>query len=599
MDAKLLRPWLETRGYRVHLRQQGWTECLLCHGTERWMGTGADDAEALEHAVRQAFPSSVSWELLSSALRAAPAATSPAPAPPAAPSPPVAAPKPASSSTMLSGVVPLAEGKVLPLSHPAAPVHRAVAAAPVAPEPELPKETPAQVMDEVDRDRDRYALCAPRIQRAVLWWWASRMRVLFHGMRIEPRAHRKLFDLSQQWWPGSVGALRLEARPADVTRDLELDTERFVDTWEEAAELAHAVLKENLAKAKLDPSGWADAARLTPRPEDPEVRLEALEKELDELTANDAVPPLEVAVRWVRTGRWLRGATRDPQRWATLMGRLRKLTKEQSKDLTDAARELEASYAPSGSWASILRFEEQQRKEKAALEELLASCPPLEPGLDAELLRAWIEKALTHAGVEAAHLARVLDKAQELGVELQDETFDNLGRGVRRKLRRTRELQGLRTQETGENAAASGESPSGAVAVPVVEEPEEPVVRNDFPVEIVAALKESTQGKRALFVSNRTEDELCGALAERLGFTRMDSEVIDPRRLASAVARIDAGSYAFVFAATGFMRHSADENLSAACRRAQVRYVRVAKARELAVLRALENVLLPNNARTA
>lgn len=60
--------FLSQEGYRIATRYEGWVECLVARDTERWIGRGQDEDEALEDVLHQMFPSRVAWQLLEQQL---------------------------------------------------------------------------------------------------------------------------------------------------------------------------------------------------------------------------------------------------------------------------------------------------------------------------------------------------------------------------------------------------------------------------------------------------------------------------------------------------------------------------------------------------
>ena len=116
------------------------------------------------------------------------------------------------------------------------------------------------------------------------------------------------------------------------------------------------------AKRGLDADGWADHARLAPPPASPELVLRDVV-----LVVEDATGPLGGHPRPPSVGaskqltlaaaklRWLRGATRDVERWAQAMGRLRWVAAQ----VGDSARELQSTldpaFVPRMSWAEVVQ----------------------------------------------------------------------------------------------------------------------------------------------------------------------------------------------------------------------------------------------------
>src|SRR5690606_22421940 len=99
------------------------------------------------------------------------------------------------------------------------------------------------------------------------------------------------------------------------------------------------------------------------------------------------------------------------------------------------------------------------------------------------------------------------------------------------------------------------------------------------------------RGRRLLFVGNRADPNLQATLCAELEPVELDWLVADPRRESAAADRISAGRYDLVLCATGFVSHSTELALRAACRTAGVPYVRVYKGRLASCLRALDRDL--------
>ncbi len=93
-------------------------------------------------------------------------------------------------------------------------------------------------------------------------------------------------------------------------------------------------------------------------------------------------------------------------------------------------------------------------------------------------------------------------------------------------------------------------------------------------------------GQSAVFVSNRTDNDLKSRLEKRLGLS-IDWCDGSPRKLQAVSKQILGGSYQLVILATGFAGHDADGLLGKAAGRAGVPFVRAYKGRPLATLRAI------------
>ena len=68
MTDQRLTSWLEEAGYEIFRRHEGWHECLIAQGEERWLGRGPDAQGALRDALRRMLPSRAARELLATWL---------------------------------------------------------------------------------------------------------------------------------------------------------------------------------------------------------------------------------------------------------------------------------------------------------------------------------------------------------------------------------------------------------------------------------------------------------------------------------------------------------------------------------------------------
>ena len=74
-------------------------------------------------------------------------------------------------------------------------------------------------------------------------------------------------------------------------------------------------------------------------------------------------------------------------------------------------------------------------------------------------------------------------------------------------------------------------------------------------------------------------------------FAELDWLAGETKRRQALVTPIASGTYQFVLGATGFLSHSIDGQISQACRKGKVPYVRVHRGRPLACLRAMQREL--------
>ena len=127
-------------------------------------------------------------------------------------------------------------------------------------------------------------------------------------------------------------------------------------------------------------------------------------------------------------------------------------------------------------------------------------------------------------------------------------------------------------------------------------EKEEPVTRDEDSVDepvaehaltaLAARVRAQTQGKKALFVSNREDPELGVRLEELLGIqiAWCDGSL---RRVQAQCERIKGGSYDLILSATGFQVHGVDSALARAAGAGGVPYVRVNRGRPVACVQAI------------
>ena len=236
-------------------------------------------------------------------------------------------------------------------------------------------EAVEKVLAEIeDRLPHLARMCSER-QRLHMLAWICRARAVEEAQpgarEVEhavARVARRLTEIGKMFWPGSVRALQLSARPADVRREMHASWASEPASWREATVLSERLLSEHLAKsadAGLDEDGWADGAARTPRPADPDGLFEEVDAELKAML----VPPGEVPnarvgelngaeldqlVAAARKLRWLRGTVRDDVAWGVAMGRLRRSVPslgDRSGRVRDA---LDHRTKPSAPWAKLL-----------------------------------------------------------------------------------------------------------------------------------------------------------------------------------------------------------------------------------------------------
>ncbi len=607
------RQVLHEFGYQLCFRQRDWTECLLTSRDDRWIGLGADERDALRDALRQALPSRLARELFAALI--APVAHAPAarvsshPQSPAATSAELPA-SPESQAAPTEKPAAPTERPAAPTEKPAAPTEKQAAtdpATPAEPPPKMP--TAREVLDElramrkqVETDSEELALSAPKRQRLVLLGWITRARAAQMQYPDDSKIDtavaaiaRTLTGYCQTWWPGSVRALKVTTRPEDVVVDLTMPVDRQPPTWAEACEMAERnvrLVEEEDESRGRDGYGWADATRLSPPPRDADAMLAEIIREVEVLsgpigaaaTAPDTPEPQRF-VEWARKLRWARETTNNPLQWGALNGRFRFWIRENAAKYPEAARTLDPDYCPDRSWAALLGLDPDTITRNREIRELFANPPQeTEGAVDEAAVTGWIARALTYSDTHLGVMVSSLRPFKDYVLALDEGALPNADRRMRRRFAKLQKELALPTPSQlpppPEPIPAEPESPSDptsdANAIP--EALREPIVRY-------------TRGKRALFVSNRADPNLRDRLREIFEFEDLDWSAGETKRRQSLVGPIQSGSYHFVLGATGFLSHSIDGQISQACRKGQVPYVRVHRGRPLACLRAMAREL--------
>jgi hypothetical protein len=555
---------LEELGYGVAFREVGWVECMLVREQERWVGRGRDDREALEDAIHQACPSSLARALLARAIseevvvEAPTVAIESAPSVEVAPAPVVAV---APIETKPNGVVPATRDR-----------------------------TRDEALEELDvllakirADEEDLALCTPQRQRLVLLAWIARARAIQDAFLgdddvddVVTSIARAIGTLSKRWWPGSVPALQQAAVPEDAGRALPDDDEYEPSTWSEVAQRAERgvrMLEDNDAARGFDDYGWADAAACVPPPTRPNEILASVVGGLsdfdpDEATANDIGRLTRLAQRL----RYVRTSVTNVLVWSTALGRLRRCAARDRFLFAELARALDPTFAPQRPWASLVDVATPRKPEVdpavrvAEVDSILAVIP--EVG-DRDALRTWLGRALPLTDTHHDKIANAMRPHVEAIIAFKPEDFAGAGRRIHRRLRKL--------QET-----LSGSEPTSAPPSEV-SLPSLPIIEDERPVDVVAR----TRGRRAVFVTNRTDPDLQVRLRDVCEFSELDWVESAPRSIDAVADAIANKKYDVVIAATGFLDHPVDTKLSHACRGASVPYVRANRGRVGACMRAL------------
>ena len=404
------------------------------------------------------------------------------------------------------------------------------------------------------------------------------------------RIARRLTELAKMFWPGSVHAMQLSAEPEDVKRELRAVWASPPATWRDATTLAERCLAEHVAKsavAGLDEDGWADGPLRSPRPADPDALLSEVDVEIRSILAPSGEVPnghagelsgedVERLLRAVRKLRWLRGAVRDDLSWGASVGRLRRALPSLGDRGARVREVLDHRAKPSVPWAKLLG---QGLAKPAAPpgenpDDLCAELPTASVTKDG--LLAWLVRAFDVLNTPEL-VALLVPFKGELD-KFDEDTLSHPDRRVRRRLRELVKQVGSATEETPPSSKTEPMDPDDEAA-------DEKITVHALD-ELANQVRRKTEGRRALFVSNREDPELGARLSELLGIeiTWCDGSL---RRVQAQCERIRGGSYDLILSATGFQLHGVDGALVRAAGASSVRYVRVNRGRPAACVQAI------------
>lgn len=640
---------LEGLGYQVAFREDGFVSCAIW-GPDRWHGVGPTKATALSDALSKMFPSRAAARMLSGhvdaleADQAAPplgpdedvridgAAGTPTPEPAAATTydgsapathsaanghvveahvddvPPVAATLPAERTGDPEPLV-VADEPAQAAAEPApqAASTPATATAAAMRVDDARREAERRAADEqrrkalreeakarlaalrgtIDDQRDGVCRAAPDLLRAQLHAWICSARAEEEASGGDPYVAkgvhdiaRTLSEIAKRTWPGSVNALMKDSMPEDATAG-------HARSWRDAAAAATAdlaALRASFKRARCDDLGYVDATTRGTSRAAADDALDELETVLatiggpldgryDAPRGDVDVRPLVAAAIRLRSFRLV---VEDGARWGTAMGRLRRL----SRDLGPAARVLRDAIDPSSAPGAestsrvaggepVAQGDDAEADALAALASLLDDAPSADDSHDVVL--AWIAQAVDHLPTTelAANLAAVAPTVAAIDVAAIAD---------RRIRRRVRDVQGAlngahaRGAPSSDEDAAADDAPAHA--------------RHAALAALRAEVRAHTNGKRALFVSNRPDPQLARAIEDTLGVDVSWCEST-PRRIDAERERIAQHRYDIVLAATGFLDHTHANEIARAAKNADVLHVRVDRGRPLACVLAI------------
>lgn len=596
-----LRATLEAAGFQVRTERHSWWRCLIEEPGASWVGEGSTEEGAIVAAFTRMVPSAHArtWLIARSIAPAAAAATPPHESEPAA--------------LVTPAAEPIAPRVADPDPEPSVEA-RDGSGAPAPTRPRAPAPIPledalgmlAQQSDDIQVASRELGELAPRRLRLLMLHWITRARSvqdLRPGDRdVFEAVHRIANQIQEQafrLWPGSIPALQLSARPAECRLVLFPDGDAPpLRSWAEVAEAAQAALEAIEEDRALDGDGWADAAVLHPRPNDPDGALREVRGRLAKLAVDweppKRVPPpgalrTDAAARHGLTGiaqraRWLRGDVSDVAAWSDLIGHLRRIAQFHEYDFPELGRILHEDYCPSATWAKELG-QDPERKQRRKLRRALLQRRPRGAEVSTPDLKCWMLEAFeVFDNPDLAVWLR--EYAPRLGDFAIEEIGDRRIRGRFKKLlERLAAPRDAQHEESLVQEAADAdraEPPNGEPAVVAAPDPQQVLLEK---------VRSRTRGRRLLFVSNRADPHLEAHLREGLEPVRLDWCIAEDRLIASAAERIACGTYHIVLCATGFISHKTEKSLREGCLRGRVPYVRVFKGRLVSCLRALERDL--------
>lgn len=458
---------------------------------------------------------------------------------------------------------------------------------------------------EIDAEMDTLGRMAPSRLRLHVASWIFQARAVQEQFRrgsagnraIEDAVHRVALQLAHMckiFWPGSVMALNLQCTPALALQGF-FRVKHEPASWAEASAVLSAHIDEVEGRSFRDDEGWADRAALQPdAPKAGAVVAEAIaliehvtgplnmlpSERKEHTNVPGMLADLEDLVLAAHLLRWTRRSCPDGTQWGRAMGVLRWCARECRGQARDLEEVLSEDYAPTRGWAEMLGRDPEVNRRKKIQREVLEGLPA--PDCLEEDLLGWLRKAFTV--FNNPQIAKMAFAVRGEILSLSKADFADADRSTRSRLHR---LQGiLRSLHSEQHVKVDLPSIEDLKADPDEEDQEGNAAD---PAEVLLArVREFTQGKRILFVTNRDDTRLRDELARDLACQVILKNGGTRRMIQPIVDTVTSTRYDIVCMATGFNNHSSDAML---CRKAKtegVPYVRVQKGRRLATIRALD-----------
>ncbi|APR85336.1 Hypothetical protein A7982_10685 [Minicystis rosea] len=302
-------------------------------------------------------PAAITPPTITQPAIASPTITQPAIAPPAITTSPITQPALTPPEQSMAFEAPVdATTETMPSVMPApsppppAPVEQASEARPDEASAERERPSTAEalaaldaILDGVEAQLSSFARLAPQRQRTSLLVWICRARSFEDALPHERDVHRRigviarrLSDLAKTFWPGSVRALQLTARPWDLS-ELRTRGASAPRSWAEGAQRADRVLADQLAEAErqgLDADGWAEDPNEPAMDGSPDQVLSSASTAITSVLGplRDADEPetldpaaIDTLANAARRLRRVRRRVVDGVAWGVVIGRLRRL----------------------------------------------------------------------------------------------------------------------------------------------------------------------------------------------------------------------------------------------------------------------------------
>ena len=230
-----------------------------------------------------------------------------------------------------------------------------------------------------------------------------------------------------------------------------------------------------------------------------------------------------------------------------------------------------------GDWATFINRGNEKRDRERRRAALVRQRPWLDDsGADGETVLPWLVEAFDAYTTD--EIVALVAEVEDVVLGLEADAIAALKRGHRRRFAALQNK--LTAGEGGTEVRLDPDIAEDTAALPAVETQPDPGEL------LIARVRGHVEGKVTLFISNRDDPHLKEAVERAFGL-EIDWCDGSPRKVQSAVSRIERGSYDLVIGVTGFMKHAVERALAPACKGAGVPYARAYRGRTLACAQAI------------